>query len=147
MVFSTHQQWAIDLMEVGQLAKWNNKTRYLLIVINVLLKFAWVVPLRNKFSEEVTKVFSKLLKQSWHSPLTIQRDDGREFQNAKLRALLKKHQIHLFSTLGNTKATKPVVVVNAYTVISTLKIHQSSVEEIKSGLWFIDFKISQILYK
>lgn len=64
MVFSTHQQWAIDLMEVGQLAKWNNKTRYLLIVINVLLKFAWVVPLRNKFSEEVTKVFSKLLKQS-----------------------------------------------------------------------------------
>lgn len=85
-------------MEVGQLAKWNKTTRYLLSVNDVLSKFAWVVPLRNKAPEEVTKAFAKALKRSGQIPLTIQSDDGPEFKNATFRAVLKKHQIHLFST-------------------------------------------------
>ena len=104
MVLSINQQCVFDLMEVGQLAKWNKKTRYLLSVNDVLSKFAWVVPLRNKSPEEVTKAFAKALKQSGQIPLTIQSDDGQEFKNATFRALLKKHQIHLFSTKGDTKA-------------------------------------------
>ena len=64
MVFSINQQCVFDLMEVGQLTKWNKNTRYLLSVNDVLSKFAWVVPLRNKAPEEVTKVFAKALKHS-----------------------------------------------------------------------------------
>ena len=104
MVLSINQQCVFDLMEVGQLAKWNKKTRYLLSVNDVLSKFAWVVPLRNKSQKEVTKAFATALKQSGQIPLTIQSDDGQEFKNATFRALLKKHQIHLFSTKGDTKA-------------------------------------------
>ena len=54
----------------------------------------------------MTAAFAKILKQSGQTPLTpIQSDDGREFKNAKFRALLKKRQIHLFSTKGDTKAS------------------------------------------
>ena len=104
MVFSINQQCVFDLMEVGQLARWNKKTRYLLSVKDVLSKFTWVVPLRNKSPKEVTKAFAKALQQSGQIPLTIQSDDGHEFKNATFRALLKKHQIHLFFTKGDTKA-------------------------------------------
>ena len=55
MVLSINQQCVFDLMEVGQLAKWNKKTRYLLSVNDVLSKFVWIVPLRNKSQKEVTK--------------------------------------------------------------------------------------------
>ena len=104
MVLSINQQCVFDLMEVSQLAKWNKKTRYLLSVNDVLSKFVWIVPLRNKSQKEVTKAFSTALKQSGQIPLTIQSDDGQGFKNATFRALLKKHQIHLFSTKGDTKA-------------------------------------------
>lgn len=104
MVLSINQQCVFDLMEVSQLAKWNKKTRYLLSVNDVLSKFVWIVPLRNKSQKEVTKTFATALKQSGQIPLTIQSDDGQGFKNATFRALLKKHQIHLFSTKGDTKA-------------------------------------------
>ena len=39
MVLSINQQCVFDLMEVGQLAIWNKKTRYLLSVNDVLSNF------------------------------------------------------------------------------------------------------------
>ena len=41
-------QWAADLVEVQRLAKHNRGIRYLLTVVDVLSKYAWVQPLKTK---------------------------------------------------------------------------------------------------
>ena len=41
-------QWVADLVEVQPLAKYNRGLRYLLTVVDVLSKYAWVQPLKDK---------------------------------------------------------------------------------------------------
>jgi len=41
-------QWVADLVEVQPLAKYNRGIRYLLTVLDVLSKYAWVQPLKVK---------------------------------------------------------------------------------------------------
>jgi len=44
MVGGLNDQWVTDLMEVQPLAKYNRGIRYLLTVLDVLSKYAWVQP-------------------------------------------------------------------------------------------------------
>ena len=48
MVGGLDDQWVADLIEVQPLAQYNKGIRYLLTVIDVLSKYAWVQPLKNK---------------------------------------------------------------------------------------------------
>ena len=41
-------QWQTDLTDVQRLKKDNDSYSYLLTVIDVLFKYAWVIPLKNK---------------------------------------------------------------------------------------------------
>ena len=47
-VWGIHHQWVADLVEVQRLAEHNGGTRYLLTVLDVLSKYAWVEPLKDK---------------------------------------------------------------------------------------------------
>ena len=48
IVHGIDEQWQVDLVDMNTLAKENNVYRYLLTCINILLKFAWIVPLKTK---------------------------------------------------------------------------------------------------
>ena len=48
-------QWVADLVEVQPLAKYNRGIRYLLTVLDVLSKYAWVQPLKNILNGQKTK--------------------------------------------------------------------------------------------
>ena len=54
LVFGIDQQWAADLIEVINIAKSNRRYRYLLTVVDVLSKYAWLEPVKSKIGEEVT---------------------------------------------------------------------------------------------
>ena len=56
-------QWVADLVEVQPLAKYNRGIRYLLTVLDVLSKYAWVQPLKAKTGVALVKAFDKILKQ------------------------------------------------------------------------------------
>ncbi|CAF0736034.1 unnamed protein product [Brachionus calyciflorus] len=43
--------WQADLVDVSNIAKENKGYKFLLTVIDVFSKFAWVLPLKNKSSE------------------------------------------------------------------------------------------------
>ena len=103
VVFGIDEQWAADLVEVQKLAQYNKGVRYLLTVVDVFSKYAWVKPLPNKTGKEVQKAFAAIFKEG-RKPLTIQTDDGKEFYNKTVLDLFSKHKIHHFSTLGDTKA-------------------------------------------
>lgn len=78
-VYKKDQQWCADLIEIGSIADENNGNRYLLCVIDVLSKYAWVIPMKNKSATTTWSAFSKILKSSNRQPKFLQVDKGNEF--------------------------------------------------------------------
>ncbi|KAL9987907.1 hypothetical protein ACROYT_G002288 [Oculina patagonica] len=106
LVFNVDQQWVADLVETQPLSKYNKGHRYLLNVIDVLSKYAWVEPLKDKTGKTVSDAFAKILKRAdGRKPQNLQTDDGKEFYNKTFAALMKREGIHHFSTAGDTKAS------------------------------------------
>jgi len=103
-VFGIDEQWAADLIEVINISKYNQGYRYLLTVVDVFSKYAWVQPLKSKTGKTVTEAMSKILKGG-RAPVNLQTDDGKEFYNKTFQALMKQKGIHHFSTRGDTKAS------------------------------------------
>lgn len=98
-------QWQADLVEMQEFARQNGGTRYLLTVIDVVSKFAWVVLLRSKTAVVVRDAFSAILAMGRH-PRKLQTDRGTEFYNTKMAHLLAANDIIHFSTHNNeTKAS------------------------------------------
>ena len=80
LVFSIDEQWVADLVEVQKLAHYNKGNQYLLMVIDALSKYAWVVPVKAKTGVAVTKAFGKILKRSdGRKTKKLQTDNGKEF--------------------------------------------------------------------
>jgi len=92
-----------DLVEVQPLAKYNRGIRCLLMVLDVLSKYAWVQPLKAKTGVALVKAFDKILKQG-RKPNRMQTDRGTEFYNRTFQRWVKDHGIDLFSTEGDAKA-------------------------------------------
>ena len=97
-------QWVADLVEVQPLAKYNRGIRYLLTVLDVLSKYAWVQPLKAKTGVALVKAFHKILKQG-RRPNRLQTDRGTEFYNRTFQRWLKDQGIKHFSTEGDAKAS------------------------------------------
>lgn len=104
VVFGIDEQWTADLIEVVTISKYNRGFKYLLTVVDVFSKHAWVEPIKNKTGQAVTEAFEKILNQG-RAPINLQTDDGREFYNKTFAQLLKRYDIHHFSTNGDTKAS------------------------------------------
>ncbi|CAM1322690.1 Uncharacterised protein r2_g3120 [Pycnogonum litorale] len=103
IVSSIHEQWEIDLMEVSNLKTYNDNLTFILIVIDVLSKYAWAVPLTNKTNAQVCRAFKKILK--FRKPLRVHSDKGSEFTGKPFQNLLKSENIGFFTTHNNTKAS------------------------------------------
>ena len=105
LVFGPDEQWAADLVDVQQLKKFNKGVNYLLTVVDVFSKYAWVVPIKQKTGLQVASALTDLFKTSKRSPQKLQTDDGKEFYNKHVTKVLKDHNVHHFSTAGDTKAS------------------------------------------
>jgi len=106
MVYGIDEQWTADLIEVNNIAKYNRGYRYLLTVVDVFSKHAWVEPVKNKTGKTVMDAMTKILKRSeGRKPLNLQTDDGKEFYNKMFQELMKQKDIHHFSTSGDTKSS------------------------------------------
>ena len=61
--------------------KLNNRFRFLLRVIDIFSKYAWVVPLKYKKGISIVNAFQKILKESDRRLNKIWVDKGSEFYN------------------------------------------------------------------
>ena len=104
LVYAMDDQWVADLIEVGNIAKVNRGYRYLLTVVDVLSKYAWVEPVKSKTGKDVTAAFEKILRHG-RTPRRLQTNDGKEFYNKTFQAFMKRKDIDHFSTSGDTKAS------------------------------------------
>ena len=104
IVSGLHQQWQADLVDLSHLKKDNDGMTFLLTVIDVFSKVAWCVPMKNKSAASLVAALDSTFSKGW--PKTLQTDQGLEFLNKSVQALLKKHDIHYFSTdNAETKAS------------------------------------------
>ena len=96
-------QWQADLVDLQSLSRWNRGYKYLLTCIDILSKYAWVVPLKTKTGSELVKAFTMIFQQG-RKPDKLQTDAGTEFKNKTFQAFLKQHHVHHFVTYNETKA-------------------------------------------
>ena len=59
----------IHLVDVSNLAKYNDGNRYLLTCIDVFSKHAWVVPLKNKTGKVLVEAYTKVLHKGKRNQL------------------------------------------------------------------------------
>jgi hypothetical protein len=106
IVAGIDQQWQADLADLQSLAKHNDQFRYLLCVIDVFSRYAWVVPLTDKRGDSLVKAFQSILDTSGRVAKSLQTDKGVEFKNQKFQNFLKSRDIHFFTTENpETKAS------------------------------------------
>ena len=104
VVGGPRQQWQTDLVDLTNLKTDNDGMTFLLTVIDVFTKVAWCVPLKNKSAASLVTALKSTFTEGW--PKTLQTDQGLEFLNRSVQALLKKYGIHHFSTHNaETKAS------------------------------------------
>ena len=56
--------WGADLADMQLLSRYNKGIRFLLCVIDIFSKYAWVVPLKDKKGISIVKAFQSILKQN-----------------------------------------------------------------------------------
>ena len=74
------------------------------MIIDVFSKYGWIVPLKDKKGETVTKAFQNIFKKG-RKPEFVWTDKGSEFYNRHLKDLLRKHEIELYSTENEEKSS------------------------------------------
>ena len=62
----------------------------MLNVVDVLSKFAWSVPLKDKTATSTLNAFKKIVGESYRIPKRIWVDQGKEFYNKALDKWLKE---------------------------------------------------------
>ena len=84
--------------------KINKGFRYLITVIDIILKYAWAVPVRSKNGKDITTAMKSLLTLG-RIPKNLNTDKGKEFYNLQFRSLMQQFNIKLYSTYSNLKAS------------------------------------------
>lgn len=97
-------QFQADLCDMQGLVKHNDGYNYLLTVIDVFSKKAYVRALKRKSAPEVVRAFESVLIES-QSPEKLQTDAGKEFFNKNFKRLMKKHGVTHFATGSDPKAS------------------------------------------
>ena len=61
--------------------KFNKGFRFLLCIIDIFSKYAWVVPLKDKKGVSIVDAFQKILSKSRRKPKKIWVEKGSKFYN------------------------------------------------------------------
>ena len=72
IVYSTFKDniWGADLPDMQLISKFNKGFKFLLCVIDIFSKYAWIVPLKDKENESILNAFQSILKDSKENQTT-----------------------------------------------------------------------------
>ena len=95
--------WGADLADMQLISKYNKGYRFLLCVIDLYSKYAWVIPVKNKKGETIVDAFQQILDKG-RKPNKIWVDRGSEFYNYKMNKFLEENNIERYSTFNEGKS-------------------------------------------
>ena len=123
--------WSADLVFMDKLSKWNKGFKYILTVIDVFSKFAWVSPLKNKNGISITNAFKTIVMKSNRKPEFLWVDKGSEFYNKTFKEWLKLNNIDIYSTYNDGKA---VVIERFNRTLKTRMYKQFTIQN--NTIWY-----------
>ena len=86
------------------LSSFNRGVKYLLYVIDVFTKYAWVKPLKGEKTKTVLHSFIETVTESKRQPNKSWIDQGREIYNKTIQKWLDNNDILRCSTLNEGKS-------------------------------------------
>ena len=89
---------------MGSLSSKNKNVKYLLWVIDVFTKYAWVKPLKDEKGKTVRNPFIKIVNESNRKPNKLWVDQGREFYNKLMQGWLDNNDILMYFTHNEDKS-------------------------------------------
>ena len=90
LVSAINEEFQADLLDVSNLSGSNKNFKFILTVIDVLSKYAFAIPLKNKTAVAVRDAFKIIFSD--RVPFMIHTDDGKEFKGA-VKTLFDEHNI------------------------------------------------------
>ena len=90
--------WAADLVDMQAFCKFNRGVKYLLAVIDVLSKYGWLIPLKDKTGKSVASALKTIFKE--RKPEKMWVDKNEEFYNKDVKDL-----VELYSTENEEKSS------------------------------------------
>ena len=80
------------------ISKFNKGLRFLVCVVDIYSKYAWVVSLKDKKVVNIVNAFQSILKKSNRKTNKIWVDKGNEFYNRSMKSWLEKNDLEMYST-------------------------------------------------
>ena len=96
--------WGVDLADMQLWSIFNKRFRFLLCVINIFSKYAWVIPLKDKKGISIVNAFQIILKEYNRKPDKKWVDKGSEFYNNSFKKWLRDNDIKMYSTNNDGKS-------------------------------------------
>ena len=148
--------WDADLVDMQLISKFNKGFRFLLCVMDIFSKYAWVRPLKDKKGVSIVNAFRNIFKKSNRKPNKIWIEKGVNFitillkngcktmivsciqhimkenlQKTKLKTLKNKTYKYITSISKNVYIDKLDDIVNEYsnTYHRTIKMELSDVKD------------------
>ena len=100
---SIDNTWTADLVDMQPYSRWNKGYKYLLTVLDVFSKYAWVEPIKDKKGETITNASKVIINK--RKPTYLWTDKGTEFYNSTFKDYLKENGITLYSTQNVEKSS------------------------------------------
>ena len=136
------------------ISKFNKAFRFLLCVIHIYSKYAWVIPLKDKKRITITNAFQKILDEPKNKPKKVWVNKGSEIYNRWMKTKFTNNLNLKLNTWRNVYIAKLDDIVYKYnnTYHNTIKIKSVVVKSstyIDCGREIIDknfkFKIGDIV--
>ena len=112
--------WAADLVEMESLSSKSKNVKYLLCVIDVFTKYAWVKPLKDKIGQTVLNAFIKIVNESNRKTNKLWVDQGRKFYNYLMQEWSDNNDILKYSKYNGGKS----VIAERFTKTLKAKIYK-----------------------
>jgi hypothetical protein len=93
----------MDLKDLAGESRYNNRKRFLLVVLDIFSKKAWIEGISNKSGSAVVKGLEKIYARSGGIAPKIQCDFGREFFNSTVQGFLRTKNVELFHVESELK--------------------------------------------
>jgi Integrase core domain/Chromo (CHRromatin Organisation MOdifier) domain len=111
IVHGINEEFQADLVDMQKYSRQNKGYRWILTVIDVLSKFAWVIKLKSKQAKDVVPAFRDFfekLRLIDRVPEKLRTDRGSEFTNNHVRKIYEKYNVY-HSTTNNPQMKCSVI--------------------------------------
>ena len=94
----------VDLADRQLISKCNKGIRYLLCVIDLFSRYAWVIPFKDKKGVTIINAFQSILDNSKRKANKIWIDQDSEFYDNFFKKMLEDNHIKMYSTYNEGKS-------------------------------------------